>query len=148
VGTGHGGGSKIAIWEPGKRFAKVERLAAYGSQPEPGSQPQQIMVDYHIKSAGGKTLLRLVHSGFGRGAGWDSEFEGTRKGWPIFLWMLKHGLERHPGVDSKTVSVIVPRQVSADEAWSRLVPAGLKPWCAPAILPKCLAGTSKNSTML
>jgi uncharacterized protein YndB with AHSA1/START domain len=122
--------NKIAIWEPGQRFATEKlRSAAYGSEgkPEATAEMQRIIVDYQIEAAGGKTRLRLVHSGFGHGAEWDNEFEGTRTGWPVFLLTLKHGLERHPGVDNVTVSVTVPCAVTPDEAWRRLIgPAALR----------------------
>jgi hypothetical protein len=41
-------------------------------------------VDDHIEARGGATILRLVHSGFGKGADWDGEyydavFEATQK---------------------------------------------------------------------
>ena len=120
------GNSKIMTWEPGHRFAAYsERDRPYGSTE--AGPVQRVIVDYQIEAKGGKTLLRLVHSGFGDGAGWDAEFNSTKSGWAIFLWILKHGLERHPGVDSQTVMAMVPRTVSAEEAWDRLVPAGLKP---------------------
>ncbi len=121
------GNSTILAWEPGKRFtAASERARAYGSETEPGPL-HKVVVDYQIEAKGGKTILRLVHSGFGEGEGWDAEFNATRTGWPIFLWILKHGLERHPGVDTLTVTAMAPRGVSAEEAWKRLIPAGLKP---------------------
>jgi hypothetical protein len=37
-----------------------------------------VYVDYFIESRGGTTVLRLVHSGFGRGANWDAEYDATR----------------------------------------------------------------------
>src|ERR1700678_157193 len=92
-----GDGSTIAIYEPGHRFATTsERSAPYGGEPQEGDPAQRIMVDYQIEAiGGGKTRLRLVHSGFGRGAGWDNEFGSTRTGWAIFVQVLKYGLERH-----------------------------------------------------
>jgi len=42
--------------------------------------------------------------------------------------ILKHGLERHPGVDSTTLSVTVPCSITAEEAWRRVVNLeGVKP---------------------
>src|SRR6266851_3761952 len=49
-GPGADGTSKISIWEPGQRFAGFEERLRETD-----------------------TLRRLVHSGFGRGAGWDNE---------------------------------------------------------------------------
>ena len=114
--------SKITIWEPGHRFAaEKHRTNAYGSKPDDTAEIQRIVVDYQIEAVGGKTRLRLVHSGFGRGAAWDNEFEATRSGWRVFLLILKHGLEHHPGVDSQTVYVTVACPLSPEEAWRRLI---------------------------
>ncbi len=117
------GGSTIAIYEPGRRFATTsERATPYGAEPQEGEPVQRIMVDYQIEAIeGGKTRLRLVHSGFGRGAGWDNEIESTRTGWAIFVQVLKHGLERHPGVDSVTMYVMLPCALPAEEVCRRLV---------------------------
>jgi uncharacterized protein YndB with AHSA1/START domain len=89
--------STIAIYEPGKRFAVYrDRSKAYGDR-EPALETdtvQRVMVDYQIEAiGGGKTRLRLVHSGFGQGAGWDNEFESTRTGWAEFMQALKRMLE-------------------------------------------------------
>lgn len=138
--------SKITIWEPGHRLAAGKyRAAAYGSesQTENTAELQHIVVDYQIEAlAGGKTLLRLVHSGFGHGAGWDNEFESTRTGWPVFLLILKHGLEHHPGIDSLTIYIMAPCSVTPDEAWRRLVgPAQFKPGDPFSIPFAALQGT-------
>jgi uncharacterized protein YndB with AHSA1/START domain len=91
-----GAPSTITIYEPGRRFAAAkERSTPYGADAsaQPGP-PLTIVVDYQIEAiAGGKTLLRLVHSGFGQGAGWDNEFEATRTGWTEFMQALKRMLE-------------------------------------------------------
>ncbi len=116
--------SKITIWEPGHRFAaEKHRANAYGSpaKPDDTAEIQRIVVDYQIEALGGKTRLRLVHSGFGRGAAWDNEFDATRSGWAVFLLILKHGLEHHPGVDSQTIYVTVACPLSPEEAWRRLI---------------------------
>jgi uncharacterized protein YndB with AHSA1/START domain len=120
-----GSPSTITIYEPGHRFAMVqERTKPYGKEGEPPLETdtvQTMMVDYQIEApGGGKTLLRLVHSGFGRGTGWDNEFEATRTGWAVFMQILKHGLERHPGVDSVTMYIMVPCALPDEEAWRRL----------------------------
>lgn len=122
-GPGMEGKSTITIYEPGKRFAAAtDKAKPYSAGPAEPDAPARLVVDYQIEAiGGGMTRLRLVHSGFGRGAGWDNDFEGTRTGWPVFMQVLKHGLERHPGVASLTTSVMVPCPIPAEEAWKRLV---------------------------
>lgn len=117
--------STISHWEPGKRFTGYkDRSAAYGKAAPEDAPMQRIVVDYLIESlGGGVTRLRLVHSGFGTGEGWDSEFESTRMGWPLFLQIMKQGLEKHKGEDSQTLYVMVPTTQSQEEVWKRLAPA-------------------------
>jgi hypothetical protein len=50
-----------------------------------------------LEARGGKTVVRLVHSGFGGSAEWDEQIEGLESGWTYFLRQLKHYLERHRG---------------------------------------------------
>lgn len=56
----------------------------------------------------GGTRLRLIESGFGEGADWDGEYEGTRSGWTHSLAHLKVYLERHPGRDRETLDLLQP----------------------------------------
>jgi uncharacterized protein YndB with AHSA1/START domain len=79
----------IEVWEPNRHL----RLAETREQPE----PCPLLQDYFLEAEGGKTVLRLVHSGFGTSAEWDNEYEGTRGGWPVCFFRLKHGLEHHRG---------------------------------------------------
>jgi len=86
---------------------------------EPGV-PARVAMDYTLETEGGKTILRLVHSGFGAGADWDDEFEGTRRGWDQELLGLKHYLEHHAGRDRRSVWARLKVELSREEAWSRL----------------------------
>jgi uncharacterized protein YndB with AHSA1/START domain len=43
---------------------------------------------------GDGTLLRLMHTGFGAGANWDSLYEGVRGGWSMELEHLRRWLEQ------------------------------------------------------
>jgi len=51
------------------------------------------VVDHFLQGAGGSTVLRLVHSGFGPESSFDDEYDSTGSAWPIFLTMLKHSVE-------------------------------------------------------
>jgi hypothetical protein len=42
-------------------------------------------------------VLRVVHAGFGIGAEWDEEYDGTVRGWRYKLRGLRHYLSRHGG---------------------------------------------------
>jgi uncharacterized protein YndB with AHSA1/START domain len=124
-GPGLEGSSRIESWEPGRQLRTVledYRPAGAGE----GVVPSRVAVDYYLEGQGGTTLLRVVHSGFGFGPGWDEEYEGTKRGWPVFLKTLKHALERHPGEPSRQITVMRQFAGTQAEAWARLVgPAGI-----------------------
>ena len=84
-GEGAEGTAPITVWEEGKRLQWVEG-------PPGAVQPA---VDFVIEStAGGKTVLRLVHSGFDAGADWDEYYDAVTAGWTYFLWNLQVYLEK------------------------------------------------------
>lgn len=129
-GPPYEGESRIEIWDPPRRL----RLEGGWAEPVEGEPPREvepgvparIAMDYTLESAGGKTILRLVHSGFGAGNDWDDEYEGTRRGWMQEFLSLKHYLERHAGHDRKAVWARRRVAGSLDEASRRLLgPEGL-----------------------
>ena len=105
--------SRIEVWEPNQQIRIV------GDRPE-GTPPS--VVDYYIEGRGGKTVLRLVHSGFGDTANFDGEFESTGGAWPTFLKMMKHSVEQ--GVARcRNVTLFRMLPVSHAEAWGKLTTA-------------------------
>ena len=80
------------------------------------------MVEYTLEARGGKTVLRLVHSGFAKGGDWEDElFGGTERGWRYELRSLRHYLERHAGRDRVVAWPRAPVRGTAAEAWRRLL---------------------------
>ena len=129
-GEGVQGTTTIEIWEPNRRLRAVSERGAYdvgGTMEElkTDQAPARVAVDYMLEARGGTTVLRLVHSGFGRGAEWDAEFEGTRNGWPIVFRVLKHGLEVHPREPARQVNISMPVNMQPDKIWDRLLGAQL-----------------------
>jgi uncharacterized protein YndB with AHSA1/START domain len=116
---------RIEIWEPNRH------LRTTYSNPDPkadseAAPPIEIAIDFHLEAKAGVTALRVVHSGFGADAAWDTEYDGVTRGWRYELQALRHYLERHPGVARKVVWVRKTIKVSAEEAWQRLMgPNGL-----------------------
>lgn len=91
-GPGMEGTAPISGWDPGKRFAWTEQ---HGD-----GEPK--VVEFLIEAAeGGKTVLRLVHSGFADDANFDSEFDSTTGGWTTFLRLLQFDLAEHKGAPAK-----------------------------------------------
>jgi uncharacterized protein YndB with AHSA1/START domain len=83
--------SPIEIWEPSRHLRTVDEIP----QGE-GAPPVRIAVDYFIETRGGKTVVRLVHSGFADST-WDGELDSLNAGWEAFMGNLRHYLERHAG---------------------------------------------------
>jgi hypothetical protein len=80
------------------------------------------MVESTLEARGGKTVLRLVHSGCATGGDWEDElFAGTQRGWRYELRSLRHYLERHAGRDRLVAWPRAAVRGSADEAWRRLL---------------------------
>ncbi len=91
-GPGMEGAAPISAWEPGKRFAWTEQ---HGD-----GEPK--VVEFLIEAAeGGKTVLRLVHSGFAEDSNFDAEFDSTTGGWTTFLRLLQFDLAEHKGAPGK-----------------------------------------------
>lgn len=86
-GPGLGWKNVIDVWEPNRHLRLTETRDHMG--------PCRLVQDYYLEAEGGKTVLRLVHSGFGSSSDWDNEYEGTRGGWAVCFLRLKHGLEQH-----------------------------------------------------
>jgi len=119
-GPGWEGEARIDAWEPQQLFRWIEMAGS----PE---GPQGVTIEWKLDQRGGKTVVRLVQSGFSTGADWEEEYFGsTDYGWGFMLTNLRHYLERHAGTPR---SVAWPRQkvgVSREEAYRRLVaPGGL-----------------------
>jgi uncharacterized protein YndB with AHSA1/START domain len=100
------GESPITVWEPNSRL-----------QTQEGAGAALMSVDWFLEGKGGKTVLRLVHSGFGAGAEWDDQYDDTSRGWSVFLRNLRHYLTRHRGKRCRQVIVPVPIETSVTEAW-------------------------------
>ncbi len=84
-GPGMEGEGKIHLSEPGKAFGWTES----------GAMPK--VVEFYLEGDGGKTRLRLVQSGFGEGAEFDSEYEAVNGGWRTYLAAMAFGLLHHKG---------------------------------------------------
>jgi uncharacterized protein YndB with AHSA1/START domain len=124
--------SRIEITEPNRHFriATVESLAGE-QQPgaaakRPTTKAEPTATDFYLESHGGKTALRLVHSGFSADAEWDALYDGTRRGWKFQLWSLQHYLENHHGKPRETAFVrTFLKKLSQEEVWQRLFGADM-----------------------
>lgn len=119
---------RIDAWEPPRRL----RLLHQGYQPfDAEGQPllgtpaasAPVAVEFTLDGDGGRTRVRLVHSGFGRGEEWDDEFEGISHGWPFELRSLRHYLRHHRGRDRQFAWGRVTTLLPPEATWSRLTSA-------------------------
>ena len=90
--------NRIEIWDPPHHLRTgwhdSSGVVTLDQNPE---EAQQLAVDYFLESRQGKTVLRLVHSGFSMAAEWDEEYDGVRRGWTYELRSLRHYLQNHLG---------------------------------------------------
>jgi uncharacterized protein YndB with AHSA1/START domain len=110
------GEQEILAWDPPRHLKTSWRMHA-------DDQPPQA-TDYRLESRGGKTIVRVVTSGFPTDAAWDEWVQGTIDGWAFELRSLKHYLERHRGEDREVVYLRRRVPLSTEEIWSRLSAPG------------------------
>ena len=123
------GEAAVEVWKPGKHLRA--RFPAVGSR--------SLATDYYLKGRGGRTVLRVVTSGFGTGEAWDGEYDGVRFGWAFELQGLRHYLERHHGEDRIVARV------------QRTLPPSGEPTTPGSSIttlrPRSSSGPSESSTM-
>ncbi len=111
-GTGH-----IDAWEEGRRLR-------YTEGPPPTDDAVPVAVDYTIEAREGRTVLRMVHSGFSAEDDWAEYFDTVDSGWRYFLSNLKFYLERHPGTPRRMVWDRRKINVEKPDAWATLFGEG------------------------
>ncbi len=127
------GESRIEIWEPNRHLRTRDFVGSEAALAEEGAKSGQaapaVYVDYYLETRAGKTVLRLVHSGFGSGSDWSDElYDATRRGWGYELRSLRHYMLHHRGKPRRVAWPKVKVTVSPEECWRRLFgPQGVTP---------------------
>lgn len=109
-GPGMEGKAPITIWEPGRRFGWTEH----------GDTANPRIVEFIVEGEGGRTTLRLVHSGFGAGSEFDSEYDSTHGGWLTFLDALRYLVERKGGATGRHDCRLAMLKGAQSELWAKL----------------------------
>jgi uncharacterized protein YndB with AHSA1/START domain len=131
--------AKITSWEAPKRFV------AEGSMGPPGSPT--VATEWSVEArAGGKCLVRVVHSLFASTDDWDNQLDGLEQGWPTYFRILRTYLESFKGMPCSTMQFTGFSSDPETRAWEKAggelgllkVAKGQK-WSAPSGLPR-LAG--------
>ena len=121
--------SPIDEWKPNEhlRLVYVEATPPEMKDKTPFFIPFRVAVDYYLKSRGGQTVLRLVHSGLSPEASWDNQYDGTIRGWNFELGGLQYYLEHHRGKKRRIAHAKADiTGIAVGDAWSRMFgPDGL-----------------------
>ena len=136
------GGSVVRVWQSGETIEdRIEQWEPNSHLRTVGltSAWKGITTDYHLTTAGGSTVLRVVSSGFSADADWDSLYEAFGGGWDFELRGLRHYLENHRGLPRVIALARATRPSTAAVAWSRLMEA--KGWAGPTGLRDVAPGT-------
>ncbi|MGH7132136.1 MAG: SRPBCC family protein [Phycisphaerales bacterium] len=148
-GPGMDSPATITVWEPLKRFV------AEGNMGGPGSPA--VATEWTVEArAGGKCLVRVVHSLFASTDDWDNQLDGLEQGWPAIFRILRRRLETFRGMESSAMQFVTFASDPAAKAWEKLggelgllnVAEGQK-WSTPASpsgLPR-MTGTSMGHGM-
>ncbi len=115
-GTHHNWPQRIEILEPGTRLR-----TRYDSNVDDGAGGKRpLFLDFLLEGEGGMTTLRLVQSGFGPEAGFDEEYDGISRGWPVELWSLRLYVEQHQGKERRLAWSTKDLDMDRDVAWKIL----------------------------
>src|SRR5262245_56076946 len=86
-GEGMSAEHEIEIYDPPKRIRHPSGQSGTKAQ---------LYAEWTVEPGkGGKTTLRLVHSGFSASADWDEEYDAHKRGWELMLQNLRHYFARH-----------------------------------------------------
>jgi len=147
--------ARITGWEAPKRFV------AEGDMGGPGSP--KVATEWIVEArAGGKCLVRVVHSLFADTDDWDNQLDGLEQGWPTYFRILRRYLESFNGQSCSLMQFVGFSQDSEANAWEQAggalgllkVSEGQK-WSAPNGLPRLAGvvdalgkGSHKNTVLL
>lgn len=109
-------GGIISVFRPQKHL-QIDYSHPKKGEIEPWSE---MVTDYFITTQEGKTVLRLVQSGYGTGESWDDFYDATRRGWHFELRSLRNYLENHLGEDRYVIWILRHLKTDGLSAWEKL----------------------------
>jgi uncharacterized protein YndB with AHSA1/START domain len=87
-----------------------------------GETKAPLYADWLVEAReGGKTTLRLVHSGFSASADWDDEFEAHARGWKLMLQNLREYFARHAHEPAVHLPVMSKIESPRGKIWTSLL---------------------------
>lgn len=114
-GAGAAWTSRITVWEPNRHLRLADELPE-----EAADQGAAMVLDYHLGSRNGKTLVTVVNSGLSADPSWGDTVHMMTNGWRFFLWNLKHYLERHPDARRTMISERPWVTGTREEVWETI----------------------------
>jgi uncharacterized protein YndB with AHSA1/START domain len=135
-GPGMDSPATITVWDAPRRFV------AEGDLGMPGSP--KVATEWIVEArAGGKCLVRVVHSLFATTDDWDNQLDGLEQGWPTYFRILRMYLERFKGMPCSAMQFVGFSTDSETKAWEKAggelgllkVAQGQK-WSAPDGFPR------------
>jgi uncharacterized protein YndB with AHSA1/START domain len=136
----------ITAWEAPRRFVAESTMGPPGSPT--------VATEWIVEArAGGKCLVRVVHSLFASTDDWDNQLDGLEKGWPPIFRILRRYLETFKGMSCSAMQLISFSSDSETKSWEKLggelgllkVAEG-QTWSAPDGLPR-MTGVSLGQGM-
>jgi uncharacterized protein YndB with AHSA1/START domain len=106
--------STVTAWDPPRRFVG-----------ESTTEGQTFAAEWLVEAKGeGTCVVRLIFSGFGDGAEWDDQYDGTTKGWQLFMYNLRLYLTHFRGQPCRSVLVHGSAgDIDLAEAWPAVLKA-------------------------
>jgi uncharacterized protein YndB with AHSA1/START domain len=102
----------ITLWEAPQRFV------AEGSMGAPGSPT--VATEWTVEArAGGKCVVRVLHSLFASTDDWDNQLDGLEQGWPAYFHILRMYLERFKGMPCSAMHFVSFSSDSESTAWEK-----------------------------
>ncbi|HRX84413.1 MAG TPA: SRPBCC domain-containing protein [Phycisphaerae bacterium] len=125
----------ITEWEAPKRFV------AEGVMGGPGSP--KVATEWTVEArAGGRCVVRVVHSLFASTDDWDNQLDGLEQGWPTYFRILRMYLERYKDQPCSAMQFVGFSTEAEAKAWEKAGGAlGLlklcegQQWSAPEGVP-------------
>lgn len=111
------------VWRTRLEAIEPGRLVRWRDAPpedQKNGPPGGMVIEWTLTAEPGGTRLRLVHSGFGDGADWDDQYDGTEAGWSFYLWHLGETLRHHAGEARAVVWERRPSPLSREALGARL----------------------------
>ena len=134
-GPGMDAPATITLWDAPRRFV------AEGDMGGPGSP--KAATEWTVEArAGGRCVVRVVHSLFASTDDWDNQLDGLEQGWPAYFRILQMYLERFKGMPCSAMQFVGFSSEKEAQAWEKAggelgllkVTQGQK-WSAPAGFP-------------